>query len=335
MSHHPLTNGKTTTMAFGIAAALMALCAHVLTVEARLVETVKTNTNWTTIDEQDVASGATVAAGRHIFFHVPQAQDRIDREVLLGHRGDRVRYWGYCFPERDDPENPPQSVGFPGKLFLSEAERAWRKAQETRMNTFSPLQRPPRIAQHVAKSPVLHQLETFRGGMTCYIMTERELPIGADGDNDGLNSQLEKQEGTDIHMADTDQDGLNDGNEIVMGTRPLIRDSDSDGLIDGVEDTNRNGVLDAGETDPRKLDSDGDGLCDGLCHELKVRRMCKDNKGFQCLDIPYGQVMGEDRNLNGKVDKGENDPRKLDSLGDGIRDDARFYKCLLDGRKDC
>jgi len=41
-------------------------------------------------------------------------------------------------------------------------------------------------------------------------------------------------------------------------------DSDSDGLLDDVEDSNGNGVIDAGETDPFNPDSDGDGLTDGF-----------------------------------------------------------------------
>ena len=46
-------------------------------------------------------------------------------------------------------------------------------------------------------------------------------------------------------------------------TSSIIPDFDGDGLKDGEEDTNGNGVLDAGETDPTLEDSDDDGVSDG------------------------------------------------------------------------
>lgn len=51
--------------------------------------------------------------------------------------------------------------------------------------------------------------------------------------------------------ADTDADGLSDALERRTGTDPRDRDTDEDGVPDGVEDANRDGVVDAGETDPR------------------------------------------------------------------------------------
>lgn len=304
--------------------------------QARLIDRPQTTSDWKTIMEKDVGSGATIPANRNVFFHVPVSVDTIDREILLGQRGHNIRYWGYCFPDPNDPANPLQGTGFPGKIFLSEAERAFRKAAEDRKNIFSPFQPPSTLPRDMAaKSQIRHQLDTFHGGMTCYVMTARELPIGTDDDRDGLNITLEKQFKTDPKNPDTDGDGLSDGNETGWGTDPLRRDTDNDAIIDGIEDANQNGRLDPGETDPRISDSDGDGLCDGLCKEFKVRKICKDNKGTDCKDIPYGQAMGEDKNFNGKLDKGETDPTRADSLGDGIRDDARFYKCLLDGKKDC
>ena len=44
----------------------------------------------------------------------------------------------------------------------------------------------------------------------------------------------------------------------------LEPDTDGDGLIDSEEDTNFNGTVDPGETDPSVIDSDSDGLPDGL-----------------------------------------------------------------------
>ncbi len=71
-----------------------------------------------------------------------------------------------------------------------------------------------------------------------------------------------------------------------------VSDSDGDGLPDSVEDSNGNGIVDPGETDPQNPDSDGDGLTDGQ----------------------------EDSNLNGVVDGGESDPLNFDTDGDGLTD---------------
>lgn len=314
--------------------------------QGRVIEQKQETGNWKALTEAEVASGSTIPSGRHAFFSVPADITSIDRELLLGGRGSVVRYWGYCFPNPNDPLNPAQSVGFPGKIFLSEAEREWRKAEEARQNKFSPFRLPVPKTQKDLTNPVRHQLDRFVGGMACYIMTQKELPIGIDADRtgdtmtgaivgDGLNTKLEHQYGTDPMNPDTDGDGLKDGNEVRYGTDPLRRDTDSDGLIDGIEDKNMNGRMDGGETNPLKPDTDGDGLCDGYCRSNKVREICKDNKGSQCMDIPYGMMMGEDKNLNGKVDKGESDPTKIDTLGNGVRDDVRFFKCLLEGKKDC
>jgi len=76
-----------------------------------------------------------------------------------------------------------------------------------------------------------------------------------------------------------------------IGT-PVLTDSDSDGLPNSVEDSNGNGIVDPGETDPLNPDTDNDGLLDGA----------------------------EDSNGNGSVDPGETDPLDLDSDDDGLTD---------------
>jgi hypothetical protein len=63
---------------------------------------------------------------------------------------------------------------------------------------------------------------------------------------------------------DMDGDGLTDLLEASICSFADDADSDDDGLADGVEDANRNGLVDAGETDPCLADSDGDGLQDGF-----------------------------------------------------------------------
>ena len=104
-------------------------------------------------------------------------------------------------------------------------------------------------------------------------------PDDADTDDDGIldgeedinaNGQVDEGE-TGPCQADTDGDGIQDGTErgYTSGdpidtnpdlfqpdldpdttTDPLNTDTDGDGLADGQEDTDRNGRVDAGETDP-------------------------------------------------------------------------------------
>jgi PKD repeat protein len=63
---------------------------------------------------------------------------------------------------------------------------------------------------------------------------------------------------------DEDADLLPDSKELRTDIHDP--DSDGDGILDGMEDLDRNGVVDAGETDPANPDSDGDGVPDGLDH---------------------------------------------------------------------
>ncbi|WP_437967837.1 hypothetical protein WMF04_00435 [Sorangium sp. So ce260] len=129
-------------------------------------------------------------------------------------------------------------------------------------------------------------------------------PNDADTDDDGVRDGQEPNP-TDDHDGDglinpldidSDNDGLFDGTELGLGcggpgtdaaagncipdgdagattTSPLEADTDHGGVTDGSEDTDLDGVVDAGETDPAaghgaddglSTDSDGDGLSDGL-----------------------------------------------------------------------
>lgn len=55
-----------------------------------------------------------------------------------------------------------------------------------------------------------------------------------------------------VQVFDSDQDALSDALERRTGTDPHDADSDGDGIPDGVEDANRDGVVDEGESDPRR-----------------------------------------------------------------------------------
>ena len=126
-------------------------------------------------------------------------------------------------------------------------------------------------------------------------------PFDADTDDDGVSDGEEVAAGADGFVTDplnpdTDGDQLGDGLEVsgtaipggvsdgieipyrgtegtdfvadadpTTQTDPTNRDTDNGGLADAVEDVNRNGRIDAGETDPNdpsddSRDSDGDGV---------------------------------------------------------------------------
>lgn len=74
---------------------------------------------------------------------------------------------------------------------------------------------------------------------------EADHQLEAAGEPERLGPELPCESG------DLDEDGLCNEIEAATGTRPLRADSDADGVPDGVEDANRDGVLDPGETDPR------------------------------------------------------------------------------------
>lgn len=275
---------------------------------------------WVAITPEEIERGATIPPDTNVLFHLPDTFERITREVLLGQKGDLVRYWGYCLPENYDPEVVARRTGLPGILFLSEAERAVRADAEARgkpqMNVFKLPSRQDveKTNAKPAKTAFRHQLEVFIPNLACYIMTAAPLSIGLDADGDGLNAKREKDSLTDAAEPDTDQDGLPDGIEVVFHTDPQLRDSDSDNLIDGLEDQNYNGRLDYTESNPRKTDTDGDGLCDGSCRLNLGRREY----------IYYG----EDNNLNGQLDLHETSPIKADSNGDDVTDFQAFFNCM-------
>ncbi len=82
----------------------------------------------------------------------------------------------------------------------------------------------------------------------------------------------------DCPTCDSDGDGLTDAEEVAAGLDPYDADTDDDGLLDGEEDFDRDGVVDAQETNPREADSDGDGNCDGWLEDVdgdgRIARGC-------------------------------------------------------------
>lgn len=310
------------------------------TIEARVVGgQTSRQTPWRTYDPPEIMSGVTIPADTHVILHLPIEIKRISRRTLFGPTKE-VRYWGYCFAEGES--DVKRAPGFPGEIFLSEAERAAR--EDARLRTFPTfsIHNPPtseQLKQRATKPDgrIRHQKEIFFGGTACYVMSAAPLPVGADMDGDFLNSELEAMHGTNPWNDDTDGDGILDGVEVISGrTDPTLRDTDGDSLIDGIEDADHDGRVDLGETDPAMKDTDRDGICDGSCRLAVGGRSCT-NFSTTKNCVPELNVLwkGEDKNLNGIVDKGETDPRKMDTDGDGILDDQEFYNCLLEKKTDC
>ena len=128
----------------------------------------------------------------------------------------------------------------------------------------------------------------------------------------------------DVCDLDDDGDRLLDSLEAKLGTNPRDRDSDDDAIGDGSEDKNRNGTRDKDETNARKRDTDRDGIQDGtergrtnpipgtdagkfkpdLDPETKTNPRKRDTDGDGKAD---GQ---EDKNRNGRLDRGETNPLK-------------------------
>jgi uncharacterized repeat protein (TIGR01451 family)/MYXO-CTERM domain-containing protein len=91
-------------------------------------------------------------------------------------------------------------------------------------------------------------------------------------------------------------------------------DSDGDGLNDATEDVNGNGIVDPGETDPFNPDTDGDGLNDGIEYFGPTDPLDDDTDDDGLMDG------NEDVNDNGNVDPGETDPTDADTDDDGVQD---------------
>lgn len=88
-----------------------------------------------------------------------------------------------------------------------------------------------------------------------------------DGEEDADHDGARDEDETDPNAADTDHDELTDCTEVEgeNSTDPLDEDTDDDSCMDGEEDSNHNGMLDEGESDPNVVDTDSGGVDD--CEE--------------------------------------------------------------------
>ncbi len=176
------------------------------------------------------------------------------------------------------------------------------------------------------------------------------LPNDADTDDDGLmdGSEDADHDGivdpneTDPRKPDTDSDGLSDGLELGLATPenasgtdatkfqadadpatktdPLDADTDDGSVLDGVEDTNKNGRVDAGERNPLVRADDvppaQDPDSDGVDTETEIDRGLDPNDSDSDNDgVTDGQDGLDDTDKDGTIDA--IDP---DSDGDGVYD---------------
>ncbi|MEZ4297208.1 MAG: MYXO-CTERM sorting domain-containing protein [Polyangiaceae bacterium] len=108
--------------------------------------------------------------------------------------------------------------------------------------------------------------------------------LDPDSDNDGLFDGTEM--GFDCGNPATDPAAGNcipDGDSGATTTSPVLPDTDGGSVSDGDEDTNKNGVVDAGETDPN--DPTDDTLCneDSDCGDAQSGKVCDTEAGV-CID---------------------------------------------------
>ena len=132
-------------------------------------------------------------------------------------------------------------------------------------------------------------------------------PQRADTDGDGLNDSYEALTLlTDPTSSDTDNDGISDGVEVngAYGNPPQASDprdnnTDGDAFDDGEEDTNFNGVLDAGETDPTRREDSGDEDEDGI-QNWEENLTCT---LWDVADTDFGGINdGQERNISHGTD---------------------------------
>jgi MYXO-CTERM domain-containing protein len=123
--------------------------------------------------------------------------------------------------------------------------------------------------------------------------------VGFDFDSDGLENDREPNMGLDPANPDTDFDGLCDGNVgLDSGACAFGEDLDTDGIVD------------AGESDPRLPDTDGGGVDDGTEH-------LADGSDFR---NPDDDDPDRDRLTNLEERLAATDPRDADTDDDGLLD---------------
>jgi uncharacterized repeat protein (TIGR01451 family)/MYXO-CTERM domain-containing protein len=172
--------------------------------------------------------------------------------------------------------------------------------------------------------------------------------LDADSDNDGLFDGTEMGKGCSHEDTDLEKKScVSDADGGQTTTSPIDADTDDGGVSDGSEDSNLNGKIDNGETDPTdghggddgtNIDSDNDGLSDGLETTLGTNPNDPDTDDDGVTD-------GLEPNPSGDTDgDGTINPLDPDSDNDGLFDgtemgfdcanpatDTSKEKCIPDG----
>ncbi len=104
--------------------------------------------------------------------------------------------------------------------------------------------------------------------------------IDEDSDNDGLLDGTEL--GYDCKGAGTNQATCKPDVDPTTGTSPLDADTDDGGVLDGGEDSNGNGQVDPGETNPLDGTDDQPCMTDMDCGNATSGRVCGELQG--CID---------------------------------------------------
>lgn len=142
-------------------------------------------------------------------------------------------------------------------------------------------------------SSVLLSYEDYADGVNCVkvngwdnigivSVTEYEMDIENDSDEDGLPDYYEAIYGLNIYSIDSDNDGLTDSQEIFFTkTNPLKYDSVAEGISDANVDNDNDGLNNGREvglgTNPNSADSDEDGLSDSDEVNIYFTDPCSDD----------------------------------------------------------
>ncbi len=182
-------------------------------------------------------------------------------------------------------------------------------------------------------------------------------PLDDDSDDDGLKDGNEVALTTLPNDFDTDNDGLSDGLEFGLTapegddtdlttfvadadpastTNPTVADTDMGGVVDGSEDLDKDGAVDAGETDPNDGDDDGslddnddDGLTNAVEASLGTDPNVADTDGDGLSDgdefLTHGTMpLDDDSDDDGLLDGNEiadgTLPLESDTDTDGVQD---------------
>jgi Bacterial TSP3 repeat len=115
-----------------------------------------------------------------------------------------------------------------------------------------------------------HPIDTDGDGTPDYHDTDSDndtipdlIETNSDYDGDGVGNWRDLDSDDDCRPDEVEANGMPQRDTDGDGHYDWVdRDSDDDGLLDSQEDTNCNGIVDNGETDPLNEDTDGDGVSD-------------------------------------------------------------------------